>query len=129
MEVLERRRRELEKRLKLAKRFANSVSDALGPVTVVVIGSTARGDFNAWSDIDVVIISDNFPTNPLERYEILEKHVEPGIEPIPLRPEDVKRLVEKNSPVVIDIARGIVLRDDLRILETLRTDMPNEGAS
>ena len=95
----------------------------------MVIGSTARGDFNAWSDIDVVIISDNFPTNPLERYEILEKHVEPGIEPIPLRPEDVKRLVEKNSPVVVDIARGIVLRDDLRILETLRTDMPNEGAS
>jgi Nucleotidyltransferase domain. len=35
-----------------------------------MIGSYARGDFNRWSDVDLVVISD-FKGNPLERLEKL----------------------------------------------------------
>jgi len=119
VEVLERRRREREERLKRARRFAEAIRREVSPASVVVIGSTARGDFNAWSDIDVVIISPKFPKNPLKRYEMLESHLEPGIEPIPLRPEDLERLVERGAPVVEDLLRGVVLFDDLGVLGRL----------
>jgi len=33
----------------------------------LVYGSYARGDFNEWSDIDVLlVVEDNLPRNPLE---------------------------------------------------------------
>ena len=119
METLERRRREREERLKKARRFAKAIRGGISPASVVVIGSTARGDFNAWSDIDVVVVSPRFPKNPLKRYKILEPHLEPGIEPIPLRPEDLERLVERGAPVVEDIIRGITIFDDLGVLRRL----------
>ncbi len=119
MEVIERRRREREERLRRAKRFAESILGLVRPASVIVIGSTARGDFNAWSDIDVLIVSPSLPKNPLERYDLLRPHLLPGIEPIPLRPEDVERLVEKGAPVIDDVARGVPLLDDLGLLRRL----------
>jgi len=43
VEVLERRRREREERLKRARRFAEAIRREVSPASVVVIGSTARG--------------------------------------------------------------------------------------
>lgn len=116
MEILERRKKERSRRIDIAKEFVSKVSQELKPLTAVVIGSTSRGDFNKWSDIDVVLISEKFEENPLKRFDKLVKHVRPGIEPIPLRPVDLKRLVKKKAPIVKEIANGIVIVDDLNIL-------------
>lgn len=35
-------------------------------VSAILIGSYARGDFNKWSDVDVLLIAE-FAGNPLER--------------------------------------------------------------
>jgi len=40
-------------------------------VTAVLVDSYARGDFNLWSDVDVLLISDSFPERPLERLKML----------------------------------------------------------
>ncbi len=32
----------------------------MGKTTLILFGSYARGDFNLWSDIDIIIISDYF---------------------------------------------------------------------
>jgi len=120
VEHLEERRREREERLRKARRFAEEVRRALGKATVVVIGSTCRGDFNAWSDIDVVVISDSLPENPLHRLDLLADLLEPGIEAIPLRREDAIRLAEKGSPVAEEIVSCIALADDLNLLDLLR---------
>ncbi len=119
MGVIERRRREREERLRRARIFAESILDLVRPASVIVIGSTARGDFNAWSDIDVLVVSPSLPKNPLERYDLLRPHLLPGIEPIPLRPEDVERLVEKGAPVIDDVVGGVPLVDDLGLLRRL----------
>ena len=120
MEILRERRRERQRRIKLAREFVEKVADSIGSLTAVVIGSTSRGDFNAWSDIDVVIISDVFNANPLKRFDSLIPFIKPGIEPIPLRTVDVYRLAEKKAPVVKEIVEGIVIRDDLGIIKKLK---------
>ncbi len=130
MEVLERRRRERERRIKVAEEFVKSLR--LHPLTAIVIGSTARGDFNEWSDIDVVVISDRFPENPLKRFELLEDHLKPGVEPIPLRVKDLLRLIKKKAPVVEDMAKGVFIVDELgvkRLLRNKREKAPNPSKS
>ncbi len=120
MEILERREKERRERIGIAREFVEDVSKELGPLTAVVIGSTSRGDFNKWSDIDVVLVSEKFEENPLRRFDKLVRHVRPGIEPIPLRPEDLRRLAGKKAPIVREIVNGIVIRDDLGILDEIR---------
>ena len=45
----------------------------LGKVTVVLYGSYARGDFNLWSDVDILLISDAFENiRFLDRYDLFE---------------------------------------------------------
>ena len=55
MEILKQRRRLREKVIEEAGRWARSL-----PIkaTVVLIGSYARGDFNLWIDIDVIVTSE-----------------------------------------------------------------------
>lgn len=115
MDIVEKRKRELRERIELAREFLRSIYEYLRPMTAIIIGSTARGDFNQWSDVDLVLVSDRFPENPMDRFRMVELKILPGIEPIPLRTADLMRLVEKRSPVVGDMMKGIFLVDDLGI--------------
>jgi hypothetical protein len=55
---LERRRVEREQRLGLAREHVEHIGRRIAVTGAVVAGSIARGDFNLWSDIDVVVVSD-----------------------------------------------------------------------
>ena len=52
MEVLEERRRIREKVTREAESWARSLPFK---ASVILIGSYARGDFNVWSDVDIVL--------------------------------------------------------------------------
>ena len=55
------------------KEFAEEVKKKLGKVTVVLYGSYARGDFNLWRDVDILLISDAFKNiRFLDRYDLFE---------------------------------------------------------
>ncbi len=78
-----------------------------------LIGSYARGDFNLWSDVDVIIIGD-FHGNPVQRLKNLD--FPPGYEIIPLTLNEIITMKRKNNKLVIDaLKEGILLRDDLDI--------------
>ena len=47
----------------------------------MVAGSVARGDFNLWSDVDVVIVSDALPGPGPDRATALGAGVPPHVEP------------------------------------------------
>jgi len=55
MEILKQRRRLREKVIEEAGRCARSLPFK---ATAVLIGSYARGDFNLWIDIDVIVTSE-----------------------------------------------------------------------
>jgi len=87
--------------------------------TVILVGSYARGDFNLWSDIDVVVIA-GFKGNPVERLRGIEHP--PGFEVIPLTPEEFAVLLSKRNPLTLEaLERGVVLRDDLNFRKSFKT--------
>jgi len=85
-----------------------SVTGSNWSIMPVLFGSYARGDFNAWSDIDIVIIADKIPKSPLKRIEIIKECLikYPDIEPIIISQEDYERLKRKKNPVATEINKN-----------------------
>ncbi len=97
-----------------AKRYASIVSERYAPATVLLYGSVARGDFNLWSDIDVLVVSDALPSHPLARSEALHAVALPGIEPKGYTLGEYRDAVIRRLPFVRELSRQcVVLRDDL----------------
>lgn len=69
-----RRRREAEREalIALARDHVERLAERLPVVEAAVIGSVARGDFNAWSDVDVVVVVDGeLPGRALDRLALV----------------------------------------------------------
>lgn len=112
MEIIKERRRLRERRIEEAREWASKIPLR---VTAVLIGSYARGDFNLWSDIDILLISEDFVGNPLDRLRSID--APPGYQIIALTPKEFKMLMEKREIMVMEAMEyGVVLRDDLKIL-------------
>jgi len=119
--VLKERVREREEYLRKASEFAECVLRKLSNSTIVVYGSVARGDYNEWSDIDVLIItSEKIPRKPVERLEVLHDCMKsnPRVEPVVITREEFTRLLEKKNPLVIEaVERGATLIDRLGVMK------------
>jgi len=114
MEILRERREQREKVIKEAQQWAMKLPFK---ASVILIGSYARGDFNLWSDIDIIIIAD-FKGSPLERLKQVD--ISPGYEIIPLTTNELLRLLKRNNPLAMEIIyNGIILRDDYKIRRLL----------
>lgn len=102
--------------IEVAARYVDALAEFLTPLTGILYGSVARGDFNFWSDIDVAIIADRLPEHPLRRAEVLFVNVPPGVEPKGFTRREFLRLVEKGHLFARELLQhGIVLRDDLHL--------------
>ena len=117
MEIIEKRKQIRAKIIKEAKEWAESLK---GKYTAILIGSYAKGDFNIWSDVDIVLISD-FKGNPLERLKSIDMPA--GYEIIPLTFEEFMRLLSKKDPIAKDaIKYKLILRDDFKIIDILTSE-------
>jgi len=108
----------IKKRVKLREKVIAEAREWAGrlplKVTAILVGSYARGDFNLWSDIDIILISDSFEGNPIQRLK--ELNVLPAYQIIPLTPEEFKRLLEKKDPLAVEALKiGVILREDVKI--------------
>lgn len=112
-EVAERRLRRAEWALSKAREFAECVRRVLGDrASVTLFGSYARGDFNEWSDIDVLIVVDGeLPKKPTDRVDAVLPcviEVEAPIEPLIVTREEHEKLKERRNPAILDaITSGI----------------------
>jgi len=114
MEIVKKR---IEIRDKVVSEATEWVNGLKYRVSAVLIGSYARGDFNVWSDVDIILISDEFKGNPVERLKKI--NVPPGYEVIPLTPKEFKKLLKKNDALAREaVEKGVKLRDDFRIFTT-----------
>jgi len=112
MEIFRERKRIMEEALQKAREWAKGIPFK---AKAILIGSYARGDFNLWSDIDVMVIAE-FDNRPIDRLKNID--YPPGFEVIPLRPKEFKRLLEKKDPLALEaLSIGILLRDDLNARE------------
>ena len=106
--------------LEISKKYAVTIREKLGKASILLHGSYARGDFNLWSDIDLIIVSDVFRgIRVLDRYELLP--LLPRIEPLPLTYDEFLANIKK-SAWVNALKRGlVVIVDDYNLASILRS--------
>lgn len=69
--VITRRRAERDALVAAARGWATQAGPALHARAVVLVGSVARGDFNKWSDVDVLVVIDELPDGLTERLALV----------------------------------------------------------
>lgn len=115
MEIIRWRERKRLDAIESAKKWVSTLNFR---VSAILIGSYARGDFNLWSDIDVILVSDTFRENPLERLKRIDPP--PGFQVIPLNLEEFERLHNRSDILIREaLEYGIILRDDFQLCSKL----------
>ena len=96
------------------------MSSKLRDVVAVLHGSYARGDFNGWSDVDVLaVVKGPLPQDPLRRLDLVEGCLAraPRVEPIMITLEEFKTLLKKNDPLTLSaLGEGVPLVGGLEAL-------------
>ena len=101
------------------KEYANKAVIEEGAKAVILVGSLARGDYTAFSDADVIIVSDNVASRPIDR---ITRFLDPTL-PIDLQPRvyTAKEFIEmarrKAKTVVEALTHGVLLAGSQDIIE------------
>lgn len=92
----------------------------LGGVTVILHGSYARGDFNVWSDIDLIVVSKRFEgVRVLDRYELISDLLDPGVEVVPMTPGELARQLAKPAWRQAFSRGAVIVRDDYGLAKVI----------
>ena len=114
MKAIEKRRQQREELIERARVYAAALDDSLAVRAVVVFGSVARGDFNVWSDIDVLVIAKNLPERLFDRFSAVLHGKFPGISPVAWTPEELQLQRRKRNAIAAEAdERGVVVRGEL----------------
>lgn len=107
-----RRRAEQADLLELGRQFECGL-ELPGVRAVVVFGSAARGDFNRWSDVDILVVADGLPGRVLDRLELLSSPV-PRVQALAWTPEELALQLRRRDPIAAEVYEaGIVIRGTL----------------
>lgn len=104
-----------QKELKKLNNFCSEIKkELIGKIiSIILIGSRARQDFNIGSDIDLIIVGHWKEDILFERINELEQKIEIPSLPIDFflyRPDEINKLVEKANPLILDgFTEGIYL--------------------
>lgn len=92
-------------RLERAHRYLDELG--LRNYRAIVFGSVARGDFTAESDTDLLIVSDELPSDPRQRLDLLfgARNLAPEIEPVGWREEEWDRRRREGDPFLAVLER------------------------
>lgn len=99
--VLRRRRAERAGLLDTARSWVRELRGDMSIQEAVVFGSVARGDFNRWSDIDLLLVSDDFEGPLLRRVERLGDRP-PRVQPVCWTTEEWRAQVDRGNPIAIE---------------------------
>ena len=93
-----------------------------GAKEVILIGSLARGNYTAFSDADVVIISDNVPQRVLDRLTIFMDSTLPiALEPRVYTTQEFLKMAEEKRKLACEVAEhGILLAGSGEVIKKAR---------
>lgn len=106
---LAHRRREQDRLVRLARDYVDRLSRRLPVLAAAVVGSVARGDFNVWSDVDVVVVAEGLPDRVPDRAALLAEDAPPGVQAVAFSPEEFEKAWARRNPVAREAAGGIPL--------------------
>ena len=111
MEVVRRREENRRAVIERAREWASSLRLR---ATAILVGSYARGDYNLWSDVDILLISDSLAGSPLQRLRDID--APPGFQVIPITTAEFRKLLARRGSIAEEALRsGVFLRDDLQL--------------
>jgi hypothetical protein len=86
-----------------ARRFAADLDRRLtgAVVAAVVVGSVARGDWNVWSDIDVLVVADPAPDADRCR-ELAIDPAHPGVQAVVWSPAELAARLARGDPIALE---------------------------
>ena len=93
-----------------------------GAVAVILIGSLARGDWTAYSDADIIVITNNLPKNPLNRIkQFIDPTLPIDVEPRAYMVEEILHMAKKRSRIIQEIIEnGKLLAGDHEIIRKIK---------
>lgn len=107
---LDARLEERERLLSLAREYVERLGARAQVLAAVVAGSVARGDFNVWSDVDVVVVADDLPGRALDRAAFLAADAPAGVQPVGYTPAELAVAAQRGDPLVRSaLEQGIVV--------------------
>jgi predicted nucleotidyltransferase len=109
-EIVEERRREQAELIELARSYVEQLAARLSVVAAAVVGSVARGDFNVWSDVDVVVVADGLPARAPDRGALLLADAPPRVQPVGFTRDEFAEAFRRGNPLAreaLDV--GVVL--------------------
>ncbi len=96
------REAERQRLLGLARQLAERLDPALGIRAVVVFGSVARGDFNLWSDVDVLVVADRLPERWLDRLGELVDSAPARVSAVAWTPAELGDMLRRRNPIAVE---------------------------
>lgn len=108
-DILAARREEWARLRSRARDYLTRLSRRMPVRAAALVGSAARGDFNLWSDIDVVVVSDDLPADPLERPLALSTVAPPGVQPIGFTEQEFRGAYLRGNPFAREAVTGGVI--------------------
>lgn len=99
--ALERRIAEREEMIETARRYARQLGSRLHLERAWVTGSVARGDFNVWSDIDLVIVVPHLPRRLLDRLALFSDRP-PKVEVAAFTRGELEDQEKRGNPLVLE---------------------------
>lgn len=92
-----------------AREFVAGLDPGLGVCAAAVFGSVARGDFNRWSDIDVLVVADHLPEAGLPRLDALGSRPA-RVQPVAWTPAEWRHQLARDNPIAREaLAAGVWL--------------------
>lgn len=70
---------------------------------ITLFGSRARGDYTENSDVDVLVVADEFPRDPREAYAIVAKLADPKVVPTCFNTESFVKKLENESTMIMEV--------------------------
>lgn len=109
-DVLAERREERERLLALARTYVERLQARVPVAAAVVAGSVARGDFNVWSDVDVVVVAEPLPERLVDRAGLLLGEAPVRVQAIGFTPGELHEAWLRGNRLVREaVEDGIVL--------------------
>jgi uncharacterized protein len=104
------RRAERAELIARAAAYVDRLRPSLDLVAAAVAGSVARGDFNVWSDVDVVVVAPGLPERAVDRAGLLLEHAPARVQPVGYTPDEFAAAVRRGDRLACEAKdRGVVL--------------------
>ncbi len=119
-EVVERRRAEQRELIALARGYVERLARRVEVTAAVVVGSVARGDFNRWSDVDVVVVAPRLPGRLPERQRLVGADAPAGVQPVAFTPAELVAALGRRNALAREAVEGGVVLQGAGVLAELR---------